>query len=217
MVISMAHKGRGEPCNPSGEFELSWPDSPCLLEMGPTRKCMKEANFPHDPSTKDDSQSASFSDYNGLGQRMLVSSGPACPLGFENFRGVDGLSNRAQLQGGPMEFIVCEKSMEDGIEASHSSNVSFGSCSNSTEIVPLTPVFKSSSKFQSGVIEVVLPFEEELAESQNSWNIGKAIGLKVSNELAMIDTLSKVKERQDFTVPRRRGCPRKNKGTIWHA
>ena len=67
---------------------------------------------------------------------MSVSSGPACPPGSENFQGVDGLSNRAQLQGGSMEFIVCEKSMEDGIEASHCSSVSFGSCSNPIEIVP---------------------------------------------------------------------------------
>ena len=47
---------------------------------------------------------------------------------------------------------------------------------------------------------------------QNSWNIRNVMGLKISNELAMINALSKVKEYQNFTLPRRRGRPRKNKG-----
>ena len=40
----------------------------------------------------------------------------------------------------------------------------------------------------------MLLFEEELIEAKNSWNIGKALGFKVSNDLAMIEALSKVKE-----------------------
>ena len=31
------------------------------------------------------------------------------------------------------------------------------------------------------------------------WNIGKVLGLKVSNELEMVEALSKVKEFQDFS------------------
>ena len=58
----------------------------------------------------------------------------------------------------------------------------------------------------------MLLFEEDLVEAQNSWIVGKALGFKVSNEKAMIDALSKVKECQDFSLPRRRGYPRKNRG-----
>ena len=58
----------------------------------------------------------------------------------------------------------------------------------------------------------MLPFEEEHVEAQNTWNIGKTLGFKVSNELAMIDYLSKIKECHVFTLPRKRGRRRKNKG-----
>ena len=37
----------------------------------------------------------------------------------------------------------------------------------------------------------------------------KAMGLKVSNELEVIDYLSKIKECQDFTLPGKRGRNRK--------
>ena len=48
-------------------------------------------------------------------------------------------------------------------------------------------------------------------EAQNMWNIAKAMGLSVSNELEVIDYLSKIKECQDFTLPRKRGRNRKNR------
>ena len=58
----------------------------------------------------------------------------------------------------------------------------------------------------------MVPFEEDLVEAQISWDIGKALEFKVSNENAMIDALFKVKNCQHFSLLRRKGCPRKNKG-----
>ena len=58
----------------------------------------------------------------------------------------------------------------------------------------------------------MLPFEEELVEAQNTWNIGKTLGIKVSNEVVVVDYLSKIKKCQDFTFSQKRGCRRKNKG-----
>ena len=39
-----------------------------------------------------------------------------------------------------------------------------------------------------------------------------ALGLKVGNKIAMIEALSKIKECQNFSLPSRRGRPKKNKG-----
>ena len=57
-------------------------------------------------------------------------------------------------------------------------------------------------------IEVV---DEEVMETKISWDVGKTLGLPVSNEGAMIAALAKVQEIQDFTLLRKRGRPRKNK------
>ena len=48
-------------------------------------------------------------------------------------------------------------------------------------------------------------------EAQVSWDIGKTLGLMVSNDKAMIAALAKVKDCQDFVIPRRRGRTRKAK------
>ena len=66
--------------------------------------------------------------------------------------------------------------------------------------------------FQSGAIEIVLPFEEETVEAQKTWIMGKVMGFKMSNELVMIKALFKIKECQDFSLSRKRGCPSKKKG-----
>ena len=58
-----------------------------------------------------------------------------------------------------------------------------------------------------------LPFDEELVEAQNTWDVGKVLGFKVSNELAMVEALSKVSECQDFSLPTRRRHPRRYKGS----
>ena len=82
----------------------------------------------------------------------------------------------------------------------------------SAEKVPETPMLESNTSVHSGRIEIMLPFEEDLVEAQNMWNIGKTLGLKVNNERAMIEALSKIRECQDFSRPRRRGRPKKTKG-----
>ena len=124
---------------------------------------------------------------------------------------MDGLPYRAQLHFREMENFV---SLEDGSEDTHNLGVTHGSSPNSAEKVPEASLLESDSNFLYGVIEIVLPFDEEFVEAQNSWNIGKALGLKVGNEVAMIEALSKVKECQDFSLQRRRGRPKKNKGGI---
>ena len=139
------------------------------------------------------------------------SSGPDCPSEFESIQDVEGLSNRALLHCGTMDNSGCGFSLEEGFEDTHVFCASHSSSPYSEEEVPQSPLFESGSNFQGGAIEIVLSFEEDLVEAQNTWNIGKALGLKVSNEKAMIDALSKVKECQDFFLPRRRGRPRKNK------
>ena len=53
------------------------------------------------------------------------------------------------------------------------------------------------------------PCEEDLVEARISWDIGKSLGCKVSNEKAMICALAKVLDIQ--VLPRKRGRSRKNK------
>ena len=57
----------------------------------------------------------------------------------------------------------------------------------------------------------VIPKEGDLVEAWISWDVSKFLGLKVKNDKAMIDALAKVKECQDFVMPRKRERPRKNK------
>ena len=57
-----------------------------------------------------------------------------------------------------------------------------------------------------------MPAEEDLVEARISWDMGKIMGFNISNDEAMIKALAKVKECQDFVLPRRRGRPRKKKG-----
>ena len=62
------------------------------------------------------------------------------------------------------------------------------------------------------VEEEVMLNEEDLVDAKVTWDVGKALGLQVSNERAMFEALSKVHEVQNFVLPRTRGRPRKNKG-----
>ena len=62
------------------------------------------------------------------------------------------------------------------------------------------------------VEEEVMPNEEDLVDAQVSWDVGKALGLHVSNERTMFEALSKVYEVQDFVLPRKKDRPIKNKG-----
>ena len=48
-------------------------------------------------------------------------------------------------------------------------------------------------------------------EAKITWDIGKSFEFKVSNELAMIEATAKVKDCQDFSFPKKRDRPKKNK------
>ena len=209
LLSSMLHKERDESCTPIGQFETS---PPADSVVGPMKKCVMEAELPQFSSTKDNPQQVGSSGSLELGQRPSVCSGPSCPPGFEDYVCEMGLNIRSQVQDGSMEFLEGVKSLEDGEVDSLSCEVSNSSCTNSTEKGPQTPVLESSVFVHCDAIEVVLPFDEELVEAQNTWNVGKALGLKLSNELAMVEALSKVRECQDFSMPTRRRRPKKNKG-----
>ena len=68
--------------------------------------------------------------------------------------------------------------LEEGEVETHICEVSNGSYTISVEKDPLTPMLEIGSFVPCEAIEVVLLFDEYLAEAQNSWNIGKALGLK---------------------------------------
>ena len=53
-------------------------------------------------------------------------------------------------------------------------------------------------------LESVVLCEEDLLEARITWDIGKILGCKVSNEKAIIYALAKLPEYQD--------CPTKKKG-----
>ena len=102
--------------------------------------------------------------------------------------------------------------MEVDFEVEQYSSISHGDSSGIAVMVPQSPLSVIEQDIQGGEIKIVLPFEEELVEVQNMWNIAKVMGLKTSNELVVIDYLSKIKDCKDFTLPRKRGCRKKNKG-----
>ena len=85
------------------------------------------------------------------------------------------------------------------------------SFSNPIENVPQTLTLESISILQKDDNEVEVPCEEDLVEAWVTWDTGESLGLKVSNEKAVIVTLAKVQECQDFVILRRRGRLRKIK------
>ena len=147
----------------------------------------------------------------GRGPVAVYEQWAVLPPGFEHFAGVDGPSSKAHFQLGTTEIGECVNSLEVGNEEDHYSSISLGSSSELAAMVSQTPLSGTDPTLLSGAIEIVLPFEEELVEAQKSWNIGKDLGLKVSNEVAMVDALAKIKECQDFSLPRKRGRQRKKK------
>ena len=148
---------------------------------------------------------------NDLGRGESNCSGSEFPPGFENFFGAFGPSNRDQIQNGPMQNSGHRNSLEEKNEIGQSFGESLCSFSNTVEKVSQTPMLESLSGIQSDDNEVQVPCEEDLVGARISWDIGKTLGLKVSNENAMFDALAKVQECQDFVMPRKRGRPRKNK------
>ena len=58
-----------------------------------------------------------------------------------------------------------------------------------------------------------MPNEDDLVEAKITWDLGKELGLQVSDERALLKALSKVQEVQDFSDKRRRRRrPKKQKG-----
>ena len=56
-----------------------------------------------------------------------------------------------------------------------------------------------------------MPNDENLVEARVTWDLGKTLGLKGSNEKSIIDALAKIQECQDYILPKKRGRPRKVK------
>ena len=83
-------------------------------------------------------------------------------------------------------------SLEEKNEVEQSFGESLCSFLNMVEKVSKTPTLESLSGIQSDDNDVQVPCEEDLVEARISWDIGKTLGLKVSNENAMFDVLAKV-------------------------
>ena len=166
-----------------------------------------------------------------IGQLSHVNDEMDCPFECEFLLDGDGLPNRDKGEDATIEnSVTLEEGIEDtdsfgatqgsnttsveknGNEDLQSPNGSHGSSVATTEKVPQSLLSEPEVNFQCGTIEIVIPFKEELLEAQNTWDIGKTLGVKSSNGLTMIDALSKIRECQDFSLPQKRGRPRKNKG-----
>ena len=50
LVASMLHKGQRESCSPIGAFEFSWSATHYSPDVGPSKRCVKEAQLPLDPA-----------------------------------------------------------------------------------------------------------------------------------------------------------------------
>ena len=125
-----------------------------------------------------------------------------CPLDFEGIIGETGLSKRDHLQGMLVDNMEGDNSAKKGIDFDQCDGESFVS----VEKVPQTPLFDFNSNRRWGDYGAVIPFEEDLMEARISWDVGKILGLKVSNEKTMVTSLSKVHECQDFVFPKKKGA-----------
>ena len=72
----------------------------------------------------------------------------------------------------------------------------------------------SNAIFQpcAGGDDGLIPDNEDLVEAQITWDMGKELGFQVFYERAMLEALSKVKEVQDFSVAKKSGQPKKQRG-----
>ena len=209
MLIPMLHRRCDRSRLPIGDSETSFTIFQLFPEVGPSRKCAKEASLPLGPRLDENPLVDSCSSFSVLGQPNHTREGLDSHIGTENLLDMDGAAKGVQTQFGILENSV---SLDNGSVDKVSFKPTHGSSPILAENVPKTSLLNLDSNLQSGAIEIVLPFEEELVEAQNVWNIGKALGISVSNELAAIEAISKVKECQDFFLPRRRGRGKKNKG-----
>ena len=147
-----------------------------------------------------------------VGRGASLSIGPEFPPGFENFINGVGPLNQADKQGMPLDIEEVENSVVKENEIDHSTEESNGALLSSEEKVPQTPLLGSNSNRMFDDLEGAVPCEEDLVEARISWDIGKTLGCKVSDEKAMICALAKVSDCQDFVLPRKRGRPRKRRG-----
>ena len=122
-----------------------------------------------------------------------------------------GPSSHNHKQEMPLEIFEGDKSLEKGNDIDQITEELHESFPSSIEKVPQTPELESSSSRLNDDLESVVSCEEDLVEARITWDIGKTLGCKVSNEKAMICALAKLPEYQDFVLPRKRSRPRKNK------
>ena len=116
------------------------------------------------------------------------------PLRFENFL----------AKVGPLSWVEEVSKTDDrcvggsNLDKVASADLDHGvpSCLNSFSIeeVPQTPIFESEFLFLWEGIEDIVPNNEDLVEVKISWDVGKTLGLQVSDEGAMIAALAKVQE-----------------------
>ena len=203
LLLSMMNRRRDVTSHPIGGFDLSCSASLCCLEVGSVLKSMEEAKLhPFGPCLEDDNPPDVEVGSTVLGLQSPASSELGCPPGFENFK--NGIDQLDQLISG--DEVSCGSDMHAENSNDHFQRSSGDqSCHTfSIEVVPQTPVFESGKNCQEGVIEIVLPFEERLMEAQITRDIGACLGITTSNEVAMLTALSKIREGQDFALPKSR-------------
>ena len=155
-------------------------------------RCNEEANIPLGPVLQVHSRPHTNMQELDFGE--LANCGPTYPFGFKDYIGGVGPFNWAQVQCVSNEYIGDKNSLEEGIEVDQSYEESFYSISNSIEKVPQTPMLESVSTLQREDNEVMVPDKVDLMDAQISWDIGKILGLQVSNKKAMIAMIDKVQE-----------------------
>ena len=231
MLISMEHSRWDVPSLSSGGIGASCTIDQYFPEVGHPKKSVKEVNLPISVRMEGNPLDGLVLGSLEMGQPSHVNDEMDCPFECEFLLDGDGLPNRDKGEDATIEnSVTLEEGIEDtdsfgatqgsnttsieknGNEDLQSPNGSHGSSVATTEKVPQSLLPEPEVNFQCGTIEIVIPFKEELLEAQNTWDIGKTLGVKSSNGLTMIDALSKIRECQDFSLPQKRGRPRKNKG-----
>ena len=155
--------------------------------------------------------SPSIGGASGLGFAEFESSGPNCPPGFEFLVDDTGLSRKDQEQCMKLGNGKVQELLVNGKDTLQNVGEDSYSISASLEKVPQTPVFESELAEHIDEIEEDLTDGENLVEARVTWDLGKALGLRGSNEKSIIDALAKMHDCQDLVLPRRRGRPRKVK------
>ena len=216
LVLSMLHKDQVVSDSLIGGFEPSLELENTVLRspmVGTLGRCNEEANNLLRFVMQAHSSFHIDTNSKVVEYRELVYSGPKYPSGFEEYIGVVGPFTWGQVHCTSNKNLVLESSLAKGNEADQSYGESHCSMSNSIKKVSQPALLDSESILQREDNEDMVSNDEDLMEAQVSWDLGKVLGLQVSNERAMVSALAaKVQECQDFVLPRRRDRPRKNKG-----